>query len=165
MPLGPYCKHSYSLPVMEIGPLWMLLIRLHCLASPPDQTEIPHFKSALQDRYGEEARVVVVVRFLVLVGRAQCCIFGLIESSYLVSLTQGSLNRGSLLSELGEVEFGVCVLLEQVVPGCQGTAGIPRGRWWTAVTHRQCWAHSCEPGSCLSQYISRISKDSTHTAS
>lgn len=109
--------------------LRMLLIRLHRLPAPPNQSEVPHLQRPLQHRYGEEPRVVEVVRLLVLVGQRERGILRLVESgdasgsASLHFTAQASTadadaapRADSPLRYLGEVELGVSVLLEEVVP-------------------------------------------------
>jgi hypothetical protein len=109
--------------------LRMLLERLHRLPAPPNQSEVPHLQRPLQHRYGEETRVIKVVRLLVLVGRRERGILRLVESadasagSTPLHVFQASTadadappRADSPLRYLSEVELGVRVLLEEVVP-------------------------------------------------
>jgi hypothetical protein len=45
--------------------LWMILIWLHRLSTPPDKRQIPDFQSPLEHRDGKESSIIVIVRFLV----------------------------------------------------------------------------------------------------
>jgi hypothetical protein len=58
--------------------LGVLLELFHRFTAPPDEREVPHLQSPFEDRYREEASIIVVERSLVLAvdskGRVLCIV-------------------------------------------------------------------------------------------